>query len=335
MLIITFRQSIQDDGVGPRTGRRREFQPQCGIVLFINLQDFHFLQHFHPRLHLVGFRKSASEAVDKLLVVVDEFLLFVELLLLLFPALCAQLQVGGIVYFVIVDPAHGDFNGAGSDVVNKSLVVRNHDHCFGAVDQEIFEPLYRLGAQCWMKENLNIGTRVNRNQEQTNNNVIEKYCFTDDESACVDYGGLYQWAEMVQYLNGGSNTGSWNPAPSGDVRGICPTGWHLPSDEELTILINFLGGDDVAGGKLKEAGEVHWNSPNTGADNSGGFTALPSGFRNLAGGSDARGFVTYFWSAGEANATDAYWRYIFYDGTGAYRDYYQKVHGYSVRCIQN
>ncbi|MHC1776540.1 MAG: FISUMP domain-containing protein [Lentimicrobium sp.] len=193
----------------------------------------------------------------------------------------------------------------------------------------------QIGAQCWMKENLNIGARVNRNQEQTNNNVIEKYCFTDDESACVDYGGLYQWAEMVQYLNGASNTVSWNPVPSGDVRGICMTGWHLPSDEELTTLVNYLGGDNVAGGKMKETGEAHWNPPNTGADNSSGFTALPSGFRNLAGGSDARGFVTYFWSAGEANATDAYWRYLYYDGTGAYRDYYQKVHGYSVRCIQN
>ena len=139
----------------------------------------------------------------------------------------------------------------------------------------------QIGTQCWFKENLNVGTMINGSQDQTNNSVIEKYCYNNQTSNCNVYGGLYQWGEMVQYLNGASNTTSWDPVPTGNIQGICPTGWHLPYTSEWTTLINYLGGTNVAGGSMKEAGTTHWNPPNTGATNSSGFTGLPAGVLNV------------------------------------------------------
>jgi uncharacterized protein (TIGR02145 family) len=136
-----------------------------------------------------------------------------------------------------------------------------------------------IGTQCWFKENLNVGTMINGTHNQTNNSVIEKYCYNNLTSNCDIYGGLYQWGEMVQYLNGTSNTTTWNPPPTGNVQGICPTGWHIPKDAEWTVLTTYLGGVSVAGGAMKETGYAHWSSPNTGATNSSGFTALGSGLR--------------------------------------------------------
>ena len=79
-----------------------------------------------------------------------------------------------------------------------------------------------IGEQCWMKENLNIGEIINGTQEQTNNSIIEKYCHDNIGTNCDIYGGLYQWDEVMQYL---TNEG---------VQGICPQGWHIPTDAEWT-----------------------------------------------------------------------------------------------------
>jgi len=130
-----------------------------------------------------------------------------------------------------------------------------------------------IGTQCWMKENLNVGVMINSSQNQTNNSQIEKYCYDDDPTNCIEYGGLYQWGEMMNY------TGSSSSIPSGR-QGICPMGWHLPSNPEITLLITQLGGEAVAGGKMKEDGYVHWDPPNLGATNESGFTAIGSGRRH-------------------------------------------------------
>jgi uncharacterized protein (TIGR02145 family) len=139
-----------------------------------------------------------------------------------------------------------------------------------------------IGTQCWLSQNLNIGTRIDDNNDQSNNATIEKYCYNNTVSNCDVYGGLYQWAEMVQYLNGGTNTSSWSPVPSGNIQGICMSGWHIPSYGEWSALLMFLGGNH--GGKMKETGLTHWASPNTGATNSSGFTGLPGGWRQSGGG---------------------------------------------------
>ena len=142
----------------------------------------------------------------------------------------------------------------------------------------------QIGTQCWMAENLNIGAVIPGASNMMNNGIIEKYCYDDDPANCDVYGGLYQWDEMMGYTT------------TEGVQGICPVDWHIPTDAEWDILQNYLGGFNVAGGKLKEAGTIHWNAPNAGATNSSGFTALPNGYRD--------GGVGNFWALG----TNAYFR---------------------------
>lgn len=181
-----------------------------------------------------------------------------------------------------------------------------------------------ISTQCWMKENLNIGTQISGAQNQTDNGIIEKYCYDNLESNCNVYGGLYQWNEMMQYIT------------SEGAKGICPSGWHLPSDAELTMLTDYLGGESVAGGKMKEAGLTHWASPNTGATNESGFTALPGGYRDLNGGFYDLTYGALFWSSSQVDATYAWPRYLFYNlenvygATGNVKNF-----GFSARCVQD
>jgi len=192
-----------------------------------------------------------------------------------------------------------------------------------------------IGDQIWMAENLNIGGMISGNAEQTNDSLMERYCYNNDTNNCVIYGGLYQWAEMVQYLYGATNTTSWNPAPTGNVQGICPPGWHLPTDDEWAILVSHLGGAYLAGGKLKEIGITHWDSPNTGATNSSGFTALPGGVRSNAGSFSSLGGYGYWWSSTEASGAGAWNRNLRYDYDQVIQVNYSKALGFSVRCLKN
>lgn len=180
-----------------------------------------------------------------------------------------------------------------------------------------------IGTQCWMAQNLNIGAKIIGTLNQTNNGVIEKYCYNDDDANCAIYGGLYQWDEAMQYVT------------TEGVQGICPTGWHLPSDAEWTTLTTFLGGDAVAGGKMKEVGTAHWFAPNTGATNSSGFTALPSGYSGDYGYfGDLAGFA-YFWSSSQKDGTVAWNQYLNSNSEYVYELYHSKPHGFSVRCLKD
>ncbi len=181
----------------------------------------------------------------------------------------------------------------------------------------------QIGTQCWMKQNLNIGTRINGTSNQTNNGTIEKYCNNNTELKCTTYGGLYQWNEIMGYTT------------TPGVQGICPDGWHLPTDAEWTALTTYLGGEGVAGGKMKETGTTHWNSPNTGATNSSGFTGLPGGYRGLYGAFTNIGDYGYFWSSSEYSTPDAWNRFLGYYSAWVYRGYYNKGNGYSVRCLRD
>ena len=140
--------------------------------------------------------------------------------------------------------------------------------------------------------------------------------------------------------------GSSSTNPSG-VQGVCPDGWHLPSDAEWKQLEMFLGmsqsdadgtgwrGTDE-GGKLKETGTTHWNSPNTGATNSSGFTALPGGYRNRSGTvGSSLGNTAYFWSATEYDSSRAWTRSLYYSNSAVFRYYDYKDYGFSVRCTKD
>ncbi len=186
----------------------------------------------------------------------------------------------------------------------------------------------QIGSQLWMAENLNVGIKVSDAVGQSDNGVIEKYSYDNDESNSDVYGGLYLWDEMMQYTEISN-------------QGVCPDGWHVSSDEEWQKLEMFLGmadttvvktswrGDDE-GGMLKEVGTAHWVS--NVANNESGFTALPGG-RYKDGIFEELGTLARFWtSSGEG--TNAWYRGLA-GGTLIGRNGIAKASGRSVRCIKD
>jgi uncharacterized protein (TIGR02145 family) len=197
-------------------------------------------------------------------------------------------------------------------------------------------PTVQIGTQCWFAKNLNVGTMINSSatvDSQRNNGILEKYCYNNNPANCATYGGLYQWAEAVQYQNGASNTASLPTPFTGNVRGICPTGWHLPSDAEWSSLGTTLGGS--AGGALKSTSGL-WLSPNTAATNSSGFSALPGGYRITDGRFLFIGVRNFFWSSSESSAANAINHALGHFQSNIDRtNFYAKDSGFSARCIQN
>jgi len=225
--------------------------------------------------------------------------------------------------------------GSTRDTVNISFADTSALTCGGILtdprDNQQY-PTVQIGTQCWMAQNLNVGTMVNGSSNQTNNSTIEKYCYNNDVNNCNTYGGLYQWDEAMGYT---TTAGS---------QGICPPGWHIPTDAEWCMLTTFLdptvncntwgwSGTD-AGGKMKETGTTHWYSPNTGATNSSGFTALGAGFRHGGNFLNLRSNV-YFWSSSEYSSTTGIYRGLSYDYAGVGRSYDYKTTGFSVRCLRD
>jgi uncharacterized protein (TIGR02145 family) len=175
----------------------------------------------------------------------------------------------------------------------------------------------QIGSQCWLKENLDVGTRINGSQGQTNNSIIEKYCYNDNTAYCDTFGGLYQWNEAMQYV---TNQGA---------QGICPTGWHIPTEDKFASLEILVKED---GNKLKAKGEGIGSGAGT---NTSVFSALLSGYRGSYGVFRSLGYSTTFWSSSEYDATKAYDMYL--DGSDspiAHDDDY-KVDGFSVRCLKD
>lgn len=119
-----------------------------------------------------------------------------------------------------------------------------------------------------------------------------------------------------------------------DSRGLAPNGWHIASDEEWSVLTEYLGGEEIAGAKLKEEDIAHWNPPNTGATNESGFSALPGGWRYDA----VFDFIEYYgnwWTSTDSMPTDAWLRRIRYDNTYIFRYSNDKFNGFSVRCLKD
>ena len=160
-----------------------------------------------------------------------------------------------------------------------------------------------IGEQVWMSENLKTtkyrnGNPIPKVSDGTtwSNHSIGAYCnYNKYEDNSTTYGRLYNWYAV------------------NDSRNIAPTGWHIPSDAEWTTLTTYLGGECVAGGNLKETGITHWQSPNTGATNKTGFTALPGGYRHCNGDFFCMCRNASFWSSTEHNCNDARYRKLGYD----------------------
>jgi uncharacterized protein (TIGR02145 family) len=193
-----------------------------------------------------------------------------------------------------------------------------------------------IGTQVWMTENLAylpsvVGPGTGSNS--TAYYYVYGYDGTDVDAAkatsnYTTYGVLYNWPAAM------SGAASSSADPSG-VQGICPTGWHLPSHAEWTTLTTYLGGESVAGGKMKEAGESHWTNPNTGATNESGFTALPGGYRYNYGKFDVIGILGSWWSSTEFSTGYAWYRSLYYYSSHVGRYYANKANGFSVRCLRD
>jgi uncharacterized protein (TIGR02145 family) len=185
-----------------------------------------------------------------------------------------------------------------------------------------------IGSQVWMAENLkttkyNDGTSVPLVAEQAKWNALTApgFCWYNNDEATykATYGALYNWYSLDAASNGGKN--------------ICPTGWHVPTEKEWEALETFLNGEVGAGGKLKEAGLVHWLSPNTGATNETGFTALPAGSR----GSTYMGITNdaNFWTSTEYNSGSSMNRFISCSNSNVHILFSGKQNGFSIRCLKN
>jgi uncharacterized protein (TIGR02145 family) len=206
-----------------------------------------------------------------------------------------------------------------------------------------------IGEQTWMAENLKVTHYANGEAiPLIESNAMwvavsegdKAYCWNDNNSSTGDtYGALYTWTAA---MNG---TGSSDVNPSG-IQGVCPSGWHLPSDAEWKQLELHQGmsqaeADNTGwrgsneGGKLKDIGTTNWNSPNTGASNTSGFTALPGGNRYDYGTFFNVGSIALFWSSAEFNGTNAQARSLSYNIAKTYRSSYDKTSGFSVRCIMD
>jgi len=206
-------------------------------------------------------------------------------------------------------------------------------------DGNLYESVI-IGNQVWMSENLKSTHYADGSAmvDGTGAGNIDadyttKYYFNynDNVSYVAAYGRLYTWAAV---MNGEASS---NTNPSG-VQGACPDGWHIPSDAEWTELTDYLGGETVAGGKLKEIDLTHWNSPNTGATNETGFTAVGSGYRDDIILFQELNNNTFWWTTTQYNIdpTASVWgRILYYNSAEIVRNVIMKDSGFSVRCIKD
>ena len=189
--------------------------------------------------------------------------------------------------------------------------------------------MIQIGTQCWTKSNLKVS-------KYRNGDIIPMWL---SNSAWQNTTSGAFAIFNNEPVNDGLFGKLYNHYAVTDSRGLCPTGWHVPSDAEWTTLENQLGGSSVAGGALKtttmQPTPGGWNSPNTGATNSSGFTALPGGLR-----SDNGGFLNmtdngYWWSSSVLSGSNAWYRYLNDNGSGIYRYNFYRTGGFSVRCCRD
>jgi len=192
-------------------------------------------------------------------------------------------------------------------------------------------------SQVWATRNLDVttysdGTPIPQVTDPTEwaNLTTGAWCYYNNDPANnATYGKLYNWYAAAGIYDAASLS---NPALR---KKLAPTGYHVPTDAEWTTLTTCLGGESIAGGKMKETGTAHWISPNTDATNSSGFTGLPGGYRDTNGAFTNIGSSGLWWSSSEYDTTNAWLRYLYYSGGGAGRNGDGKDYGLSVRCLRD
>ena len=183
-------------------------------------------------------------------------------------------------------------------------------------------PTVQIGSQCWMAKNINYDDGCSSNTWVSNTDTRWCGCYNNNTSNCTTYGKLYQWSAAMA---GASTEGA---------QGICPSGWHVPRSAEFIALSTYLGGDSIAGGKLKQAGTSLWLSPNTGATNESNFNALPCGIRNFSGSFVAMNYSGFFWSS-SFSGSNVLNRSMDYDYATFSSSSYTSAGGFSVRCMKD
>jgi len=192
----------------------------------------------------------------------------------------------------------------------------------------------QIFGQCWLKENLNVGTMIDESMDQTDNGILEKYCYDNQTDSCVKYGGLYQWGEVMQY-----NTQQ-------GIQGICPQGWHIPTDEEWKVLEGAVDsqygigdnewddwgqrGFDVSPILRTTSG---WYENENGTDLYG-FSGLPGGMLFFPNYFNYVGMYSYYWTSNEHNGYKAWRRSINYHNY-SHRHFDYPTFGFSVRCLKD
>jgi uncharacterized protein (TIGR02145 family) len=178
-----------------------------------------------------------------------------------------------------------------------------------------------IGEQVWLQENLK---SLHYSDGAEIPGVVAYN--NDDDSLGAIYGLLYPWNAAM------------NNSVTPEAQGVCPCSCHVPTDQEWTILENYLGGSAIAGGKMKEAGTEHWQSPNTGATNSSGFTGLPAGEFDAYYNPNKFWLLhlaAVFWTSTQSNQAQAWERYLSHDNAACGRLPWYKVMKYSIRCIKD
>lgn len=213
-------------------------------------------------------------------------------------------------------------SGGLTDSMTKQLTVNDEpvtDTTVTDIDGNIYK-IVKIGDQWWMAENLKVThyrngdtiPKITDNAEWENASSGAYCSYGNNDKYIATYGLLYNWYAV------------------NDARSIAPEGWHIPSEAEWQTLIDYLGGNEVAGGKMKLQGTSFWQSPNTGATNESGFSALPGGFRDRRGKFSDIKFYAGFWRNDFEYTIDLY-----YNGNNVGGTVRFKGDGASIRCVKD
>jgi uncharacterized protein (TIGR02145 family) len=236
-------------------------------------------------------------------------------------------------YVSQIDERYGEWNASNDLLSSSSIkVVDPADVIVGFMTDSRDGQTYKtvkIGSQTWMAQNLNYKT-------------ANSYCYynfgKDSLSYCTKYGRLYTWVAAVDKTDDACGVGYCCSLPSGDIQGVCPAGWHLPSKDEWNTLFSEVGGSSTAGIKLKStSGWFDYNYYSSNGSDDFSFSALPAGYKG--GGdyvADGEGYYAYFWSSteGEWGCEGAYNMELSH-GMIAHLDNYAKGFAYSVRCLKD